>query len=88
MEAKVLLKQKQYDLMILDIALPERADQVPAPEAGIALLQEVIDRDKQYYRPREIVGLTAFSNIREQAAKRFAEDLWSVIQYDPGSDLG
>jgi nucleoside phosphorylase len=49
-------------------------------------LQEIVDRDQQYYKPREIVGLTAYSEVRDEAARRFAEDLWMVIQYDVGSD--
>jgi nucleoside phosphorylase len=85
-EAKRLLRTGRYDLLILDIALPERADGLPKPLAGIDLLEELIARDI-YQKPREIVGLTAFTEVREQASRRFAEDLWLVIQYDPASDI-
>ncbi len=85
-EAKRLLKEKQYDLLILDIALPTRPDELPSSEGGIALLHEILDRDARYCRPKHIVGLTAFSEIRERATQRFAEDLWMVIQYDISSD--
>jgi CheY-like chemotaxis protein len=67
-EAKRFLKEKQCDLLILDIALPDRPDEPPSPTTGIELLQELVDRDAQYYRPREIVGLTGFAEIRERAA--------------------
>jgi nucleoside phosphorylase len=69
----------------LDIALPGRADQLPSPEGGIGLLEEVLDRDI-YKKPREVVGLTAFPEVREKVGPRFAQDLWDVIQYDTGSD--
>ena len=84
-EAKRLLRNNYYDLLILDIALPERSDVLPSPEGGIRLLEEVLDRDI-YKKPRDIVGLTAFPEVREAAGPRFAEDLWLVIQYDASSD--
>lgn len=85
LEAKRLLRTTKYDLLILDIALPERADTLPSPDGGIALLQEVLDRPV-YHAPREVVGLTAFPEVRETAGPRFAEDLWLVVQYDPSSE--
>jgi nucleoside phosphorylase/CheY-like chemotaxis protein len=83
--AKVLLRKNQYDLMILDITLPERVDQSPVPEGGISLLDEVLERDI-YNTPQHIVGLTAYDEIFETAGRRFADDLWLVIKYDPSSE--
>jgi nucleoside phosphorylase/CheY-like chemotaxis protein len=84
--AKRMLRAKEYDLLILDIAIPERTDQLPSPEGGIGLLKEILDRDTTYYRPKHIVGLTAFPEILRTVASRFEEDLWMVIQYDPTSN--
>lgn len=84
-EARRLLIENQYDLLVLDIALPERSNELPSPDGGIRLLEEVLERDI-YNKPRDIVGLTAFPDIRESAGRRFAEDLWLVIQYDPSAD--
>jgi nucleoside phosphorylase/CheY-like chemotaxis protein len=84
-EAKRKLKETQYDLLILDIAIPERPDRAPSPEGGIGLLQEILDRDHQYLRPKHIVGLTAFPNILAKVARKFEEDLWMVILYDASS---
>jgi len=81
-EARRLLRANTYDLLILDIALPDRADALPSPDGGIRLLAEILDRDI-YRQPREVVGLTAFADIRETAGPMFAEELWTVIQYDP-----
>src|ERR1035437_6914155 len=83
--AKVLLRRNRYDLMILDITLPERVDQSLVPDGGISLLDEVLERDI-YNTPQHIVGLTAFDEICETAGRRFADDLWLVIKYDPSSD--
>jgi len=85
-EAKRFLSEIQYDLLILDIAIPARPDQVPSPSGGIALLDEILQRDSKYFRPKHIVGLTAFPDIYEKASSRFAEDLWMVIQYDGTTD--
>ena len=84
-EAKRYLRENQYDLMILDISLPERPESLPIPDGGIRLLEEVLERDV-YSKPREVVGLTAFVEVLESAGRRFAEDLWLVIQYDPTED--
>ncbi|HET7108395.1 MAG TPA: hypothetical protein VFI38_16395 [Candidatus Acidoferrum sp.] len=84
-DAKRLLKETEYDLLILDIALPERPDKSPSPKGGIGLLKEILDRDTQYFRPKHIVGLTAFPDILTKFADQFAEDLWMVIQYEASS---
>jgi nucleoside phosphorylase len=82
-DAKRMLRVSEYDLLILDISIPERPDRMPSPEGGIGLLQEVLDRESQYFRPKHIVGLTAYPDILKKVASRFEEDLWMVIQYDP-----
>lgn len=84
-EARRFLRENQYDLMVLDISIPERPENLPVPDGGIKLLEEVLDRDI-YSKPREVVGLTAFSEVLESAGRRFADDLWQVVQYDPTDD--
>ena len=83
--AKQLLRQNRYDLMVLDIALPERRGEEATPHGGIELLAEVLRRDI-YTTPQHIVGLTAFDEVLEEAGRRFADDLWLVIKYDPRSE--
>jgi nucleoside phosphorylase len=83
--AKQLLRVNRYDFMILDITLPERRDEEATPFGGIALFEEVLRRDI-YTTPQHIVGLTAFDEVVEGAARRFADDLWLVIKYDPTTD--
>jgi nucleoside phosphorylase/CheY-like chemotaxis protein len=85
-EAKRLLRNNFYDLVILDISLPERAEELPTHDGGIRLLEEILDRDI-YIRPREIVGLTAYAEVLDSAGQRFGEDLWHVIYYDNTSEF-
>jgi nucleoside phosphorylase len=84
-EAKTRLKAIQYDLLILDIALPDRADTLPTTDGGIALLAEIAERPA-YKKPREIIGLTAYPEVFLSASAKFAEELWHVIQFDTSSE--
>lgn len=84
--AKRLMRENEYDLLILDIALPERVDKPPSREGGIALLDEVLSRSL-YIKPKHIVGLTGYPDILAHSGRRFAEDLWMVIHYEPSSTV-
>lgn len=83
-DAKLKLANTAYDLLVLDIALPEWADSEPAPEGGLSLLKEVCERPR-YNKPKQIVGLTAYPEVLVQAAPEFQQELWHVIQYDAGA---
>ncbi|KAF2989832.1 hypothetical protein MJC1_03178 [Methylocystis sp. MJC1] len=82
--AKRLLREKQYDLLVLDISLPERADQAPAHSSGISLLSEMLERDI-YAVPKHIIGLTAYEDARELALPSFERDVLQLVFYDPAS---
>jgi nucleoside phosphorylase len=83
--AKRMLRAHQYDLLILDVALPIRHGEDAVPQGGLDLLQEVLERDI-YNKPIHIVGLTAFRDTLDIAGARFGEDLWSVILYESASE--
>jgi nucleoside phosphorylase/CheY-like chemotaxis protein len=80
-DARARLTEKAYDLMILDIALPDWADSSPEQNGGIALLKEVCERSK-YTKPKHILGLTAYPEALLQAAPEFQQELWHIVQYD------
>lgn len=83
--AKKFMKQEQFDLVVLDIALPERAGESKiSPTAGIELLKEVIGRGI-LRTPRHVVGLTGYKEIYERSASAFDEDLWSILYYESAS---
>lgn len=83
--AKRAMKDTAFDLVVLDIALPLRSNEEPQRLGGLDLLNEVINRPV-YKRPGHFVGLTAITDVYEQAAARFGNELWSVIFYDRTSD--
>lgn len=80
-EAKNSLRGHSYDLMILDISIPTTSDLDPTPNGGLVLLDEINERDI-YNMPREVIGLTAFCEIKEIASEKFNNDLWSILQYN------
>ena len=85
-QAKLKTEERQYDLMILDLMLPPSPGVPPKTDGGVALLSEIQDRDR-FKMPREVVGLTAYDSIREGAMEMFGEFMWSILIYDPTSDL-
>lgn len=84
-EAKSWLRKDNYDLMILDISIPETSDLDPRPNGGLLLLDEILERD-MYSKPREVVGLTAFSDVQNASDPRFSSELWRVLHYTANSD--
>jgi nucleoside phosphorylase/CheY-like chemotaxis protein len=85
MSAKRLLRTQRYALLVLDIAVPELAGGAVSPLAGLALLDEIRERDDAYQMPGYIVGITAYRDLIGDAAQRFAEDLWAVFEFDPAA---
>jgi len=83
--AKRQLKDTFFDLLILDIAIPERIDQEVSQHGGIELLNEVLARDR-YKQPAHVVGMTSFEKIYTQATEHFSRESFTVIYYDPTSD--
>jgi nucleoside phosphorylase len=49
-QAKRALLSTQFDVMVLDVALPPTADMRANPSGGLELLS-VFERDKRYFRP-------------------------------------
>jgi nucleoside phosphorylase/CheY-like chemotaxis protein len=81
-DARLQMSKLSFDLLILDVALPEWADVPANPEVGLALLKEISER-KRYLLPKHIIGLTAYEDAFEQAVPTFEGELWHVIRYDP-----
>jgi nucleoside phosphorylase/CheY-like chemotaxis protein len=84
-QAKLQAKQSQYDLMVLDLVIPTHPAESPTQDGGVGLLLELKERDR-FHMPREVVGLTAFADMRDEAADLFAQDMWSIIIYDPTTE--
>jgi nucleoside phosphorylase/CheY-like chemotaxis protein len=81
-QARQILRDKTFDLMILDVVLPNRPEDRPHPEGGVELLREIMSRQR-LKRPHYIVGLTAYPEVFQSAAADFVEFTWAVVQYNP-----
>jgi nucleoside phosphorylase/DNA-binding NarL/FixJ family response regulator len=84
-EAKAALRDASFDLMLLDLSIPRDPEGAPLTGGGVELLKEIRERDL-YSVPKEVVGLTAYEDLRDEAKDAFAEDLWAIIHYDASSD--
>ena len=85
-DARRHLSQIQYDLLILDIALPMRSGNDPDRRGGIKLLEEIVERGN-FRLPLSVVGLTAFEDLYEEFGSQFHSRLWTLDYYD-ASDTG
>lgn len=83
--AKKILREKQFDLLILDIAIPPRIDKDIRAHGGLELLQEIIQRDV-YKVPTHIIGITQYTDIFTQVESQFRKDLITILLYDQNSD--
>lgn len=81
LEARKFLLNKEYDLMILDVVLPNRVGEQPIKDGGVQILREVMTREN-YYRPSYILGLTAYPESFDNYAEEFADYTWAIVQYD------
>lgn len=79
--AKTRLKIKQYDLLILDINIPPRADQKIQNGAGLDILK-YIKKNLQVKQPKHIIGMTAYDEAFESALNDFNASVFKIIKFD------
>jgi nucleoside phosphorylase/CheY-like chemotaxis protein len=80
-DARRLMQEKHYDLLILDLSLPERFGDDPKKDGGISLLNE-LNKSIAILKPFHIIGLTAYKELKEEFYQQFNEELWVIIHYD------
>ncbi len=83
--AKKVLINRQFDLVVLDIQLPQRDGQMPLRRGGIDLLVDLHSRTC-YKKPTCIVGLTEYPDSLSEVEPLFQDKLWSIVLYDGKSD--
>ena len=64
-EAKQKLLETRYDLMILDLNIPEDLGSDPDKEGGTNFIEEIIYIDA-YKKPRDIIILTAYDELEQK----------------------
>lgn len=69
-----------YDLLILDLNIPETIGEVPSFDAGSNFVDEIIDTDK-LKKPTDIVVLTAFDDSAKVFREKVEHAGFLVLQY-------
>ncbi|WP_369720163.1 histidine kinase [Bradyrhizobium sp. LLZ17] len=83
--AMVEMGAHHFDLMLLDVNIPRRLGESVHRGGGVELLDE-LHRDGTIFRPRYIVGLTAFEDVVAEFGDKFTDLLWTLIYYADNSD--
>lgn len=83
-EAKRLLYDEDYDLMLLDLVIPNEKDDDALPEVGIMLLDDIYS-NPMIHPPIQIVGLTGFGELIGEYHQKFKQKLWHLINYEADS---
>src|SRR5437660_12833896 len=83
--AKTRLEETKYDLMILDMALPNRLGQEVMRDGGLQLLDEVLERDR-FKMPSHVIGVTSYPEIFADAQQNLSRRLITILLFEPNSD--
>lgn len=82
-DAKKILRSTMFDVLLLDMRLPNRADsQEIQSMAGLDFLKE-FQNDRRYHQPKEIIGITECEEELSRVKKDFDENLLHIIYYHP-----
>lgn len=83
--AKKHLIESEFDLMILDLNLPEVLGEDPIESAGTDFIDEIMYVER-YNKPREIIILTAYDNLEENFNKIQNKFAFQVLRYDESNN--
>lgn len=84
-DAQDLMEQTNYDLLLLDILIPLRAELEDDVSNALDLLMEIQNGDT-LNRPRYILGITADFEMTRDVRALFAEYTWTVLEYSASND--
>lgn len=84
-DARFLLQDCTFDLMILDIQLPECVGANIRKDAGIAFIQEITSTSRGN-RPNSILCLSEFDDSLEDYKLQIKDPIFSIEKYDIHSD--
>ena len=83
--ARNLVRLQQYDLLILDLQLPNREGETPIKNGGLAFVKDIMG-SPSLNTPNHIVGITAYDDSLAEANKDLSEEFWAVIRYVDNSN--
>lgn len=80
-QARDYCRKNLFDLLILDLQLPNRYGDEPQDMAGCEFIKE-LNASTTLLRPYHIIGFTAYEDVLKRADPLFENDLWRIIKYD------
>lgn len=80
-EARDWLLRTQFDVLLLDLMLPNRKDDPPEEDGGVSLLEELAI-SRTLIKPGYIIGLSSYEKIVEQQKTAFSNHLWTLLKFD------
>lgn len=79
-EGRDMMREHTYDLLILDMVIPELEGDEPSRTAGVEFLNELYDNDS-VQKPLQIIGLTEYEDEYNQQQAEFRDRLWYLLLY-------
>lgn len=79
-EGRDTMRERTYDLLILDMVVPELDGEEPSRTAGAEFLNELYDNDS-VQKPLQIIGLTEYEAEYNQQQAEFRDRLWYLLLY-------
>lgn len=81
---KVLLRKNRYDLLILDLVIPNFDDEDPDPNGGLKFARE-LDTSAQMKMPSQVIALTIHEDIFKDEKDEFEHLALSLVLMKSGS---
>jgi CheY-like chemotaxis protein len=83
--AKKNLKDINYNILILDLQIPQRFGDSPDVDGGQKLINEVSKREKKFNKPEHIIGLSSYSESIKKHSDFFRKHLSHILEFDDQS---
>lgn len=76
-----VLETRNFDLLIIDLFLPNRFGENPESKIGSQLLEQ-IHAIRSINKPHHIIGLTSYDEGFTGCGEAFNDHLWALLKYD------
>ena len=79
-DARDKMRSQSYDLVILDMVIPELEDEEPSHTAGTEFLTEIYE-NQDIHLPLQVIGLTEYEAEFDRQKEEFRDRLWYLLFY-------
>lgn len=83
--ARMKLSKKQYDLILLDLYIPESYGSTPNPDNAASFLGYLKIED-DIFKPYFVIGVTKYKDIPQPNRYDFEKHLYHILDYDEMAD--